>query len=429
MKPDIVIWLVRDTCRVTDNPALNRAAKIASERGAYVVPLACLEPRRWAGQQFGMPRVGMHWARFRSESLSSLRDDLISLGSDLWVSAEEPVYALNCAQEIANILTMVCDHPIATEERLETARIEAEGFSVVSLNVDELFRSEQLPFELDKLPTTFSKFRKVAEKKPGLVPDPPLKVAALSPCIDQPWPDPVEWTETFDSTLSSQTEVPTHGGESQAQAHWRTYLDAKALSHYKQTRNAFYGLMQSSQLSAWLSHGCISARQIWSDTLAYESQVGANDSTYWLRFELLWREYFRWYARASDWTLFRRNGPNDKEVSGNQNTTQFESWKTGRTNCDIVDAAMRELYQTGWMSNRARQLVASYLIYELNLDWRLGASYFESQLADFDVASNWGNWAYIAGVGPDPRGGRIFNLNDQADRYDPDHSYRRRWLS
>ncbi len=96
---------------------------------------------------------------------------------------------------------------------------------------------------------------------------------------------------------------------------------------------------------------------------------------------------------------------------------------------DIVDASMRELQATGWISNRARQLVASYLIYEAGLDWRLGAAWFESRLVDFDVASNWGNWAYIAGVGPDPRGGRIFNLELQAERYDPEHSYRKRWLS
>ena len=162
--------------------------------------------------------------------------------------------------------------------------------------------------------------------------------------------------------------------------------------------------------------------------MEYEAREGANESTYWLRFELLWREYFRWYSRASDWTLFRHRGPNDQEPSGDQNKTRFEAWKTGHTSCDIVDAAMRELNETGWMSNRGRQLVASHLIYELNLDWRLGAAYFESQLVDFDVASNWGNWAYIAGVGADPRGGRIFNLNDQADRYDPDYSYRSRWL-
>jgi len=90
---------------------------------------------------------------------------------------------------------------------------------------------------------------------------------------------------------------------------------------------------------------------------------------------------------------------------------------------------MRELAQTGWLSNRARQLAASYLIYDLNLDWRLGAAWFESQLVDFDVASNWGNWAYIAGVGPDPRGGRIFNVESQAERYDSDQHYRTRWLN
>ena len=428
MKPEVVIWLVRDTCRLNDNPALNLATKIAKERGVYFVPLACLEPRRWADQQFGMPRIGKHWARFRSESLRALRDDLLTHGSDLWVSAEEPVYALDRAQQSMNIVHVVCDRPVATEERLETARIEAEGYSVITSDVDELFRFEQLPFELDELPATFSKFRKVVEKKPGLVPDAPLKIAELASCIAQPWPDPVEWTETFDYVLSPKTEVRTLGGERSAQAHWAEYLDAKALSHYKETRNAFCGPMQSSHLSAWLAHGCISARQIWADTLTYEAQNGANDSTYWLRFELLWREYFRWYSRAFDWTLFRRKGPNDLEQSSDQNARRFEAWKTGQTNCDIVDAAMHELNETGWMSNRARQLVASHLIYELNLDWRLGASYFESQLVDFDVASNWGNWAYIAGVGPDPRGGRIFNLNDQADRYDPDQSYRRRWL-
>ncbi|MDC3058079.1 DASH family cryptochrome [Litorivicinus sp.] len=429
MKSDIVIWLVRDTCRVVDNPALNLAAQIANERDALVVPLACLEPRRWADQQFGMSRTGSHWVRFRSESLQGLRRDLVALGSGLWVSAEEPVYALNRMNSSVNVIKVVCDRPLATEERLENARIEAEGYRIFTHDVDDLFRFEQLPFELDELPASFSKFRKIVEKKLGLVPDPPVEMHELPPCMEQPWPDPVEWIETFDSRLPTQAEVETYGGETQAQRHWTTYLDAKALSHYKQTRNAFCGPMQSSHLSAWLAHGCLSARQIWSDTLAYEAREGANESTYWLRFELLWREYFRWYARVSDWTLFRRNGPSDKDVAGDHNKTRFDGWKTGHTNCDIVDAAMRELNETGWMSNRARQLVASHLIYELNLDWRLGAAYFESQLIDFDVASNWGNWAYIAGVGPDPRGGRIFNLNDQADRYDPDQSYRRRWLT
>ena len=129
-----------------------------------MVPLACLEPRRWADQQFGMPRTGSHWARFRSESLQALRAELIARGSGLWVSGEEPVYALNRINPSVNVIKMVCDRPLATEERLENARIEAEGYPVVTHDVDDLFRFEQLPFELDELPATFSKFRKIVEK-------------------------------------------------------------------------------------------------------------------------------------------------------------------------------------------------------------------------------------------------------------------------
>ena len=428
MKSEVVIWLVRDTCRVTDNPALHRACQIAQSRGAQVLALACLEPRRWADQQFGLSRVGSHWMRFRAESLRALRQELEASGGGLWLSSEEPVYAVNRIQQQYSVITLVCDEPVATEERLEVARLEAEGYPTVPVFVDDLFRFEQLPFDLDELPATFSKFRKVVEKKPSLLPDRPIDSRSMGGCIPSVWADPAEWKEALEIPLDPSIEVPTHGGAESASGHWKAYLDARALSHYKQTRNAFQGPMQSSHLSVWLAHGCISPRQIWWDTLQYEQDVEANESTYWLRFELLWREYFRWYSRASDWTLFRRTGPSDQVFGFDQNARRFERWKTGHTDCDIVDAAMRELNETGWMSNRARQLVASHLIYESNLDWRLGAAYFESQLVDFDVASNWGNWAYIAGVGPDPRGGRIFHLNDQADRYDPDGSYRRRWL-
>jgi len=84
---------------------------------------------------------------------------------------------------------------------------------------------------------------------------------------------------------------------------------------------------------------------------------------------------------------------------------------------------------TGWMSNRGRQNVASFLIHELALDWRLGALWFESQLVDYDVASNWGNWAYLAGVGNDPRGSRRFNIAKQAQTHDPAGEFVREWLS
>ena len=248
---------------MTDNPALHRAFQIAQTRGAQVLALACLEPRRWADQQFGLSRVGSHWMRFRAESLRALRQELEALDGGLWLSSEEPVYAVNRIQQQYSVITLVCDEPVATEERLEVARLEAEGYQTVSVFVDDLFRFEQLPFDLDELPATFSKFRKVVEKKPSLLPDRPIDSPTVGGCIAQGWADPAEWQEALEIPLDPNTEVPTHGGGESANRHWQAYLDAGALSHYKQTRNAFQGPMQSSHLSAWLAHGCIPPDLSW----------------------------------------------------------------------------------------------------------------------------------------------------------------------
>jgi deoxyribodipyrimidine photo-lyase len=111
------------------------------------------------------------------------------------------------------------------------------------------------------------------------------------------------------------------------------------------------------------------------------------------------------------------------------NSVLFQKWIDGKTGNDFVDANMVELKQTGFMSNRGRQNVASYLCHDLNIDWRYGAAYFEEQLIDYDVSSNWCNWAYIAGVGNNPRGKSVFNIEKQANDYDRDKSYRKLWLT
>jgi deoxyribodipyrimidine photo-lyase len=101
------------------------------------------------------------------------------------------------------------------------------------------------------------------------------------------------------------------------------------------------------------------------------------------------------------------------------NLQSFESWQAGATGEPLIDAGMRELLKTGYLSNRMRQVVASYWIYDLQGDWRLGAAWFESQLLDYDVYSNQGNWLYLAGRGTDPRGGRRFNIAKQTQDHDP----------
>lgn len=427
MLPKAVVWLIRDGCRVADNPTAVEAVRWAQRFDAQVVPLACLEPRRWLDQQFGLPRVGPAWMRFRVESLLDLKAALNTQGSDLWLAGDSPDRALDGISSVYSILGVVTDHPVSTEERIENAQIVAEGYALRAIESDDLFRHAQLPFELDELPESFTRFRKAIEKAPAIRPDQPLPSVSLAQLPPAPWGAPGEWIEAMDA-IQSQPAARHQGGRDAGLRHWQQYLASGALSTYKETRNAFEGVHVWSGMSPWLAHGCVSARELWVDTLAYEADHGANESTYWLRFELLWREYFRWYARAMDWTLFRRRGPAGRDVNGDFNRDRFARWSQGATGCDIVDAAMRELSQTGWICNRARQLVASHAIYESGLDWRLGAAWFEATLVDHDVASNWGNWAYIAGVGADPRGGRIFNLDTQAQRYDSDSCYRDRWL-
>ena len=189
------------------------------------------------------------------------------------------------------------------------------------------------------------------------------------------------------------------------------------------------GADYSSKFSAWLAMGCISPRAIYHEIKKYEKENEANDSTYWLVFELLWRDFFRFMFKKYQTKFFLYSGiQSDKVNSKALNKKLVSQWVKGTTPSDFINANMIELKQTGFMSNRGRQNVASYFCNELNMDWRIGAAYFESQLIDYDVCSNWGNWAYLAGVGNDPRKHRYFNIEKQANDYDKDRVFRDLWL-
>jgi deoxyribodipyrimidine photo-lyase len=208
------------------------------------------------------------------------------------------------------------------------------------------------------------------------------------------------------------------------------FFKTKSLSVYKETRNGLVGADYSSKFSAWLALGCISARSIYAQIQHYEKEIVANESTYWLVFELLWRDYFRFVMKKYGHLFFLQNGiKTSKKNSNRHNAKLFETWKNAQTGNDFINANMLELKLTGFMSNRGRQNVASYLVNDLQLDWRYGAAYFEEQLIDYDVCSNWGNWAYLAGVGNDPRENRAFNIEKQANDYDKNNTYRNLWLN
>ena len=218
------------------------------------------------------------------------------------------------------------------------------------------------------------------------------------------------------------------GDEAGALAHLQAYLASGRAHSYKATRNALTGRDFASHWSPWLASGALSVRRAVAELKAFEAERGATDGSYWLWFELLWREHFRCMLRRHGSALFRPQGLMPSAPCVPHDAEAFARWREGRTGLDLVDAAMRELRHTGYLSNRLRQIVASALIHECRGDWLAGAAWFEHCLIDFDVHSNQGNWAYIAGVGTDPRGGRRFNLDKQTREHDPAGAYRRGWL-
>ena len=223
------------------------------------------------------------------------------------------------------------------------------------------------------------------------------------------------------------------------------------MTHYKDTRNGMLGTDFSTKLSAWLALGCITARQIHWHLIDFEDGKnnefkgvegygkGENKGTAAVRFELLWRDYMRLCTRKFGPRLFRIEGFRDDssypwKTPGSKGTAPevqeaVERFLRGTTGTGLIDASQRELYLTGYTSNRARQNVASFLAKHLGINWKLGAEWYECMLVDYDLSSNWGNWQYVAGVGNDPRGeARVFNPIKQASDYDHKGEYVKTWV-
>jgi deoxyribodipyrimidine photo-lyase len=185
------------------------------------------------------------------------------------------------------------------------------------------------------------------------------------------------------------------GGEDAALSRLQQWMfDDDNLKSYFEVRNGLMGEGYSSKLSPWLANGCISSRYVYYESKRYEAERNIiNKSTYWITFELLCRDFFRLMCSKYGDRVFHLGGANGdgRRRMWSRSADAIRRWKEGYTGIPMVDANMRELLLTGWMSNRGRQIVASYLVHNLNVDWRIGADHFESCLLDHDVASNYGN--------------------------------------
>ncbi|GAB1258797.1 DASH family cryptochrome [Aurantivibrio plasticivorans] len=417
-------WFTRDL-RLDDNNALQTAALTSKKLlCVYVVDLQWFSPNAYASSSMGESR-----RRFLAESLQDLSEQLSGMGQQLLVFHGKPVDVLKKLIRTYHVGAVFRSELAGVYEARQWQELQrqAENVQFRSFSTHTLFTQQDLPFKLSRLPQTFTQFRKLVENRKVLpardkarcVPGPPLvPLHNIEHALRQI--DPSYGEKRHSSAMFT-------GGERAALTHLRGYFSSPAPSTYKETRNALEGFSASSKFSPWLAQGCVSPRRVLSVLREFENDVVANESTHWLYFELLWREYFQWYACAHKQDLFRFQGITGKPGRRCFYPERYQRWANGNTPYPLVNACMRQLNATGYMSNRGRQIVASCLIHELDLDWRWGAAYFEQQLVDYDVASNWGNWQYLAGVGADPRGSRHFDIEKQTAQYDPRGEFIAKW--
>lgn len=423
-----LVWFKNDL-RINDNATLLNAVN----ESETVIAIYCFDNRYFKKDTFGFKKTEKFRAKFLIETVTDLKFQLLGLNIPLFVYCDYTENSIEMLQNTYGFDALYLQKEWTTEENKILDLVKKKLNPNVKIHEEYnqfLFHPEDLNFNVESLPSVFTEFRKNLEKN--------ILVRTLLPTAN-----PANSSYTFknetrvptlkdlgfsDFKIHNQSAFPFKGGETEALKRLENYFfQEKKLGFYKKTRNGLIGTDYSSKLSAWLANGSISAKTIYWKVKEFETLHFKNQSTYWLIFELIWRDYFKYVSKKNNNKIFKIGGILDKTYQWKDNKDAVNKWINGETNEPFINANMNELNKTGWMSNRGRQNVASYFAKELLLDWRIGAAYFESLLIDYDVHSNYGNWMYVSGVGNDPRN-RKFNIKLQAERYDANGKYQRMWL-
>ncbi|KAF7830199.1 cryptochrome DASH, chloroplastic/mitochondrial [Senna tora] len=444
-KGTAIVWF-RNDLRMLDNEALYKAWFVSET----VLPVYCIDPRLFGTTyHFGFPKTGALRAQFLIECLADLRKNLMKRGLNLLIQHGKPEDVLPSLAKAYGAHTVYAQKETCSEELL-VERLVNKGLQQVVIPPSPekttgataqkiprlqfiwgttLYNIDDLPFDAPSLPDVYTQFRKIVEAK-----------CTVRSCIKLPTslgppPEVGDWgclPSLEQLGLSSQNVskgMKFVGGETAALSRVYEYFWKKdLLKVYKETRNGMLGPDYSTKFSPWLASGSLSPRYIHEEVKRYEKERQANSSTYWVLFELIWRDYFRFLSIKCGNSLFHVGGPRKVAHQWSQDKNFFESWRDGRTGYPLIDANMKELSTTGFMSNRGRQIVCSFLVRDMGIDWRMGAEWFETCLLDYDPCSNYGNWTYGSGVGNDPREDRYFSIPKQAQTYDPEGEYVAYWL-
>eukprot|EP00931_Biecheleriopsis_adriatica_P028610 TRINITY_DN1705_c0_g1_i1.p1 TRINITY_DN1705_c0_g1~~TRINITY_DN1705_c0_g1_i1.p1 ORF type:complete len:554 (-),score=65.71 TRINITY_DN1705_c0_g1_i1:244-1905(-) len=451
-----MLWFRANDLRLDDNTALHEACRDAKALlPVYVFDPTCFNTLTRYG---GARKSSARRARFLLECVASLRRRLKAQGSGLAVGLGSP-------SEIMPRFGTDCEATFVTEgfcseERREEAQValKLEHAELKRVWGGTLFFPDELGNNPDNIPLGHIHFRSNCRSK-GRIRDPIPEPSRLPPLPR------FEDTDASTEILIALNFLPSlqdlgysaeeaeaadvddpraamvwEGGEEAAWARLQKWMfDDDHLKDYRDIQNGMVGEGYSSKLSPWIARGCISPRRIRQEALRYEAErMIKNFSTYWLPNMLEWRDFMIYIARSQGDRIFKLGGITGDRSPWHGTQEDLQAWKEGRTGEELVDAGMKELLLTGYMSMRARHIVATYLIFDLGVDWRHGAAHFEEHLLDYDPALNWVMWMQAPGLLG--RGGRhqglmhfsvkksVASQRKQLSNHAPDRAYIRHWL-
>ena len=423
------VWVLFTTnLRVQDNTILD----VACAWENIVFPLYYFDTNLKNETELWIRKIWKYRAKFLCESLDNLHQNLQKLWNGLDIISWDWLEILVKHIVSEKITKVYMQEPVWYYEIEEIKKLKPlllkHSVSLYTVWDHTLIYKDDLPFHISDMPQVFTNFRKQVEKHSEILTPLSAPVKINSPIISKYWSLRLQdfWYSDFE--VDVRRAIDFKWGEDSAWNRIDHYLwNTESLSSYKEMRNGMIWADYSSKLSPWLSLGCISARSVYSEVKKYEKQIKKNSSTYWLVFELLWRDFFQFIFYENPTKFFQNFPQTQNALLSEQQQRKFKKWQEGRTWLPFIDGNMKELALTGFMSNRGRQNVASYLLHDLELDWRMWAMHFENLLIDYDIASNWGNWAYQAWVWNDPRDNRYFNIEKQQSVYDSKGEYRKLW--
>lgn len=397
-----IVWFRHDL-RLHDNEALLEALRNADE----LIPIYIFD--------FSVRRVGPARLQFLIESVKALRQRLENIGSFLIVrtgDADQILYqlALETQSQWVYCNRERTKDEVEIQDRLEK-KLWTIGRELRYARGKMLFHTSDLPFPVTQCPDSFSIFKKAVEHITPIRPPfaAPTSIPRLPEGID---PGEIPELVKFHKGIHP-SEHAFVGGEEEG---------LRALSQVGKHRLPFAFMDEGTGLSPWISMGCLSPKMVYA--VSFEKDSGGEQ----IRQHLLYRDYLRLMGKKYGDRIFYKSGVYGRKVAFDKHKERYEKWKSGNTGVPIVDAAMHQLNQTGWIPEVLRKMVAGYFVRVLQLDWRLGASWFEYTLIDYDPCTTWVSWQNIAGIGPDAKEDKIIHYDNVGKKLDPDGSYIRTWM-